>query len=81
MTAPRPVILDGWHAIWALLKRDEIAKKYLLIGISEYVQQLIINYAGRTLPRYYFTPVRVRLSTVAWHRRRSKHSRTKCQSG
>ncbi|KAJ9103614.1 hypothetical protein QFC20_004770 [Naganishia adeliensis] len=50
MTAPRPVILDGRHAIWALSKLDEIAKKYLLIGMSEYVQQLIINYAGQNPP-------------------------------
>jgi hypothetical protein len=49
-TAPRPIRLDGWHTIWALLKLDEITKKYLLIGVSEYVQQLIINYAEQNPP-------------------------------
>jgi hypothetical protein len=70
MTAPRTVILDGWHAIWALLRLKEIVDKYLLVGVSEYVAQLIINYAEQNPPAVLFracqsSPIDSRMAVAA----------------
>lgn len=49
-TAPGEVIADGWHAIWSLIKLDDIAKKYLMTDASAYIHQLIACYADQNPP-------------------------------
>lgn len=48
--APWRVKFQGWRVLWSLIEMDEIANKYMLTGVSEYLHRLIASCAEHNPP-------------------------------